>query len=238
MATIRLNNPKRLDLSAMLARQIGDVVRTEIAEKITVHKIERPAINYWRGRRGTPRVASSVASIPDDAFKRLPVSIGVFEKDGGASIIADAAVAAAEKFRRLAPVATGNYRGALKFRLNGRPTSLQSIMRFAKSNPFSERETISLYPAVAYASSLESAYARRAEKGIVSRIARELLAQFGQRRISVQFTYVSGVELGLPFKYMVPLLTLGGAGAFPSRIRNPGANRRRRKRREARAKRG
>lgn len=237
MATLRFRNPQKLDFAGMLAAQIGGIVRDEIQERLALHKIQNAAIHYWRGRRGTPRAASSVSAIPNELFKRLPVTIGVFEKDAaGGSVIADAAVAAAEKFRRLAPVATGNYRGSLKFRLNGRPIALASILRFAKSNPFSERETVQLYPSVEYGSSLESTYARRTEKGIVSRIARELLSQFGQRRLSVRFSYVSGIELGLPYKYMTPMLTIGAAGAFPSKIRNPGKNHRRRKR-AARARR-
>lgn len=235
MVTITYRNPINLDFGQLLTKQIGNLVRAEVQEAITVHKIENPAIHYWRGRRGTPRAAASVSDIPDSLFKTA-AGIGVFGKDAGGSAVSEAALVAAETFRRIAPVSTGHYRGSLMFRLNGKPMALATILRFAKTNPFSQRETVQMFPTVAYGSSLESIYARRAEKGLMSRIARELLTQFGQRRISIQLTYISGAELGLSFVYMVPLLTIGAAGAFPSKIRTPGKNHRRRKR-EARKKR-
>ena len=231
MATVRLRNPTSIPINSLLAAQIGDIVRAEVTEKLATHNIERPAIFYWRGRRGRPSAASSVGAIPDSLFTRLPASVGILDKEAGGSIIAEAAVAAAERFRRLAPVATGRYAGSLKFRLNGREMRLASIVRFATSNPFSDKERVMLFPAVEYASSLESDYSRRkTEKGIMSRIARELLAQFGQRRISLKFAYISGIDLGLGYKYATPVIMIGAAGAFPSTIRNPGANFRRRKR--------
>jgi hypothetical protein len=210
---------------------IAQFHKAEAARLLAQHELKDPATFYWRGLRGSPRKAANIAAIPDAPLSRPPATIAFIDSAKG-TIIADVAVSAAMKFRRVAPVSTGRYAGryagSLVFSLNGRPRPLTSIVRFATTNPFSAKETISIYPAVEYASKLEADYYARS-KGILYRIAAELQTEFGGRA-SIKFSYAPGMKLGLPFKYAVPMIIVGGPGQFPSTLRRPGSKRRARAR--------
>lgn len=227
----QLRNPSANVLLGEMGLSIARFHKAEAQKLLTKHGLKRPSTFYWRGARGTLRKASDVASIPDRPLSVPPATIAFIDASGG-SIAADVAVAAAQLFRRKAPAtpaSTGRFAGSLVFELNGRVRPLLSIVRLAAANPLSAKERITIYPATEYASSLESVYSRKAARGIMSAIARQLLAEFGTRA-SIKFAYASGRDLGLPFAYAVPLLIIGGPGAFASTIRNPGKNYRKRKR--------
>lgn len=226
-----LRNPSADVLLGEMGLRIAQFHKAEAARLLAKETLEKPATFYWRGR-GAPRKAADIQSIPDKPLSIPPATIA-FIDSGKGTIAADVAVAAAKMFRRAAPVATGRYAGSLVFQLNGRVRLLTEIVRIATENPLSVNERISLYPATAYASSLEAVYARKAERGIMSMIARALLSAYGSKA-SIMFSYTSGRNLGLPFDYAVPMLIIGGAGAFSSTIRNPGRNARRRSRKARR----
>ena len=228
-----LRNPTAEVLLGEMGLRIAQFHKAEAARLLADSKIDRPATFYWKGRRA-PKKVSGIQAIPDRPLSVPPATIAFIDTSKG-TIAADVAVTAARMFSRKAPLGpTGRYAGSLVFQLNGRVRRLTEIVRIAAENPLSDKERISIYPAVEYASSLESVYARRAERGIMSDIARALRAAYGTRA-SIMFAYASGPDLGLPFDYAVPMLIIGGPGAFASTIRNPGSNARRRSR-EARRK--
>lgn len=226
-----LRNPAAEVLLGEMGLRIAQFHKAEAARLLAESKIDRPATFYWKGR-GAPRKVASIQAIPDRPLSMPPASIAFIDAAKG-TIAADVAVTVAKMFSRKAPMATGRYAGSLIFQLNGRIRRLTEIVRIAADNPLSDKERISIYPAVEYASSLESVYARRAERGIMSDIARALRAAYGTRA-SIMFSYTSGRDLGLPFDYAVPMLIIGGPGAFASTIRNPGRNARRRSRKARR----
>lgn len=229
MATLR--NPPAEVLLGQMGLEIARFHKREASRLVAASGMKKPSTFYWRGRRGgSARKASSIEAIPDKPLSRPPATIAFIDAGKG-TIIAEVAVSAASRFRRLAPVLTGQYAGSLVFSLNGRVRNLTTIVKFAASNPFSDEEQITLYPAVIYGSKLELDYYKRGS-GIMTKIARELIAEFGARA-SIKFAYASGVKLGLPFKFAVPLIVIGAPGAFVSDVRRPGRkprkNRRRRK---------
>lgn len=220
-----LRNPTAEVLLGQMGLSISRWHKAEAARLLAKHKLNKPETFYWRGRRGTPRKAGSIDSIPDRPLSIPPATIAFISAEKG-TIIAEVAVAAASQFRRIAPVLTGLYAGSLLFELNGKRKSLVSIVRFATTNPYGPRETVTMFPATVYASKLEADLYLRRDGGILFRIASDLIAQFGSKA-SIKFAYASGVDLGLPYPYAVPLIVIGGPGQFPSTLRKPGSKRRR-----------
>jgi hypothetical protein len=229
----QLRNPTAEVLLGEMGLSIAKFHKAEAARLLAKHELKDPSTFYWRGRRGSPRKAANIAAIPDAPLARPPATIAFVDSAKG-SIIADVAVAAAMKFRRSAPVSTGRYACSLVFELNGKRRPLTSIVRFATTNPFSAKETISIYPAVEYASKLEADYYARSSKGILFKIAAELQTEFGARA-SIKFVYAPGMKLGLPFKYAVPMIIVGGPGQFASTLKRPGGRARARARKARRS---
>jgi hypothetical protein len=228
----RLRNPSAQKLVVEMFGEIASTTRTYVQAVLNKEDAKSPEIFYWRGRGiQKSRKVSSVSAIPNDGITPVPSGIGVVTRKGE-NIAHLVAQAFASKFRAAAPRRTGRYADSDNYMLNGRIRALSSIVRYGTTNPFTDKEIVTIYSGSLYASKLESDYYRRNRAGIWRKIALELIAQFGSKA-SIRFTYISGSQLSAGFVWMTPVILIGAAGAFPSNVSRPGYQHKRRSRRAA-----
>lgn len=224
MATLR--NPSAEVLVGQIGMNIALFHKAEAKRLLALKKINKPSTFYWRGR-GTARKAATVDAIPNQALAYPPATIAFLSGDGN-NIAVEVASAVAGLFARRAPVKTGAYSRSLVYELNGKIMRMGTMISIAARNPLSAKEKVTVYPAVAYASSLEKTQFKKMG-GIMYAVADTLISQYGNRA-SIKFTYIrSGQLVGLPFLYSIPVIVIGGKGEFPSTLKRPSSRRRKRK---------
>lgn len=222
---VTLRNPTAEVFLNQLTQTVASIHREVAASAAAKERIKPDAgIFYWRGKSGnSARKVNSLASIPDSAIGKPPAAIG-YQGRKGQNLAAKIAVEAARMFAASAPVRSGTYKGSLRVELNGKGISLSALTVIDQANPLSQSEVVRLIVMTDYASTLEADFAKyRMERGL-ARIASKLLGSYGGVA-SIAFGYVQGMA-----NYALPVIAIGARGQFPSRISQPGRNRRRRKR--------
>ena len=228
---VTLRNPTIEVLLGNLRETVGNIHKDGAKRAAQQERIESDAgVFWWKGNSGSPQRARSVDDIPAIRLSRPPNTIAFAGKKGDNKAV-EIIIEAARMFAASAPVRTGQYKGSLRFKLNGRDISLSGLAAVQRENPLKPKETASMIISTEYAATLEAIFERRRGGGIMQRIGQTLLARYGAVA-SISTGGISGREIGEPWDYNTPILTAGGRGQFASKIMRPGRNMRRRARKQ------
>ena len=237
MATTTYRNV--VDLSGILSRElpvkIAQIHKATAKQYAAQEGFTDKAEVFAVRARNRPMKYSSIDAIPDKALL-MPATIGLVSKTGENFAVEIATEFAAMFMRLSAPKPrTGAYRDSLRFLLNDRMRAISTMQKIQEFNPLSDKEIVTIFSAVPYASTLEAPNYN--VDGVFLKIVNALIQKWGAKA-SIRFAYTSGMKVSQGFRYATPIVLISGRGTFATTtVTRRGYQMRKRKRAAAKIKR-